>query len=124
MIEKMLGLGLYFHYIGNMEIFEATESLGALAHETRLEIFRYLIRKGPQGEAVGVIGDVFDLPGATLSFHLRNLKQANLIKVQREGRSLIYSPNFDHINATLAFLVEDCCQGNFDASSCAGGQCQ
>ena len=120
----MLGLDLYFHYIGNMEIFEATESLGALAHETRLEIFRYLIRKGPQGEAVGVIGDVFDLPGATLSFHLRNLKQANLIKVQREGRSLIYSPNFDHINATLAFLVEDCCQGNFDASSCAGGQCQ
>ncbi len=120
----MLGLSLYFHYIGNMEIFEATESLGALAHETRLEIFRYLIRKGPQGEAVGVIGDAFDLPGATLSFHLRNLKQANLIQVRREGRSLIYSPNFDHINATLAFLVEDCCQGNFDASSCAGGQCQ
>ena len=107
-----------------MEIYEATELLSALAHETRLEIFRYLIRKGPDGEAVGVIGEEFDLPGATLSFHLRNMKQAGLIRVKREGRSLIYSPNFDHINAMLAFLVEDCCQGNFDASSCAGGQCK
>ena len=107
-----------------MEIFEATEALAALAHETRLEIFRHLIRKGPEGEAVGVLAEAFDLPGATLSFHLRNLKQANLIQVQRVGRSLIYSPNFTHINATLAFLIEDCCQGNFDASSRAGGQCQ
>ncbi len=107
-----------------MEIYEATELLSALAHETRLEIFRYLIRKGPAGEAVGVIGEEFDLPGATLSFHLRNMKQAGLIQVKREGRSLIYSPIFDHINAMLAFLVEDCCQGKFDVSSCAGGQCK
>lgn len=107
-----------------MEIYEATESLAALAHDTRLEIFRFLIRRGPQGAPVGAIGDAFDLPGATLSFHLRNLKQAGLIQVQREGRSLIYSPNFEHINATLAFLVEDCCQGSYDANSCAGGKCE
>lgn len=106
-----------------MEIYEATESLAALANETRLEIFRFLIRRGPQGAPVGAIGEAFDLPGATLSFHLRNLKQAGLIQVQREGRSLIYSPKFDRINATLAFLVEDCCQGSFDANSCAGGEC-
>ena len=107
-----------------MELFEATESLAALAHETRLEIFRYLVRKGPQGEAVGPIAEAFDLPGATLSFHLKNLKQAGLINVLREGRSLIYSPNYDHINGVLAFLVEDCCQGNFDAGSCKVGDCK
>lgn len=126
-MEKKICLPLlfsdYFHYIGNMELYEASEALAALAHETRLEIFRYLVRKGPAGEAVGAIGEAFDLPGATLSFHLRNLKQAGLIQVQREGRSLIYSPNFDNMNALLAFLVEDCCQGSFDADSCAMGAC-
>ena len=101
-----------------MELFEATESLAALAHETRLAIFRYLVQMGPEGEAVGALAERFDLPNATLSFHLRNLKQAQLIQVRREGRSLFYSPNFDHMNAVLAYLVEDCCQGKFKASVC------
>lgn len=107
-----------------MEIYEASEALAALAHETRLEIFRRLVRKGPAGEPVGVMAEEFNLPGATLSFHLRNLKQAGLIQVRREGRSLIYSPNFDYMNALLAFLVKDCCQGNFEASASAGGKCE
>jgi len=94
-----------------MEIYDATESLSALAHETRLEIFRFLIRLGLDGQPVGAIADEFDLPGATLSFHLRILKQARLVEVTRKGRSLIYSPNFQKVNALLTFLMEDCCMG-------------
>lgn len=101
-----------------MELFEATESLAALAHDTRLAIFRHLVQIGPEGEAVGALAERFELPNATLSFHLRNLKQAELIRVRREGRSLFYSPNFDRMNALLTYLVEDCCQGKFKQSSC------
>ncbi len=101
-----------------MEIFEATEALAALAHETRLEIFRYLVRQGLRGQVVGTMAEEFDLPGATLSFHLRNLKQAGLLDVERDGRSLIYSANFQCINHLLSYLVEDCCQGKFKSSSC------
>lgn len=104
-----------------MELSEAIDSLAALAHETRLEIFRYLVRQGPQGQAVGVIGEEFDLPGATLSFHLRNLKQAGLVQVRREGRSLIYSPNFDRMNELMSYLIEDCCMGRYPGAKCGNG---
>lgn len=100
-----------------MEIFEATEALAALAHETRLEIFRYLVRQGPEGQAVGVIAQEFELPGATLSFHLRGLKQAGLVTVTRAGRSLIYSPDFRHMNDLMGYLIEDCCMGQYQAKS-------
>lgn len=101
-----------------MEIFEATEALAALAHETRLEIFRYLVRQGPAGQTVGAIGEEFDLPGATLSFHLKNLKQAGIVSVTREGRSLIYSANFACMNDLMKFLIKDCCMGRLDSNSC------
>jgi ArsR family transcriptional regulator, arsenate/arsenite/antimonite-responsive transcriptional repressor len=55
----------YFQYIGNMEIYEATDALAALAHETRLQIFRYLVKQGPAGKSAGAIAEEFDLPGAT-----------------------------------------------------------
>ncbi|NKB34410.1 MAG: metalloregulator ArsR/SmtB family transcription factor [Pseudomonadales bacterium] len=101
-----------------MEIYEATEALAALAHETRLEIFRYLVRQGPPGQTVGVIGEEFELPGATLSFHLKNLKQAGLVSVTREGRSLIYSADFSCMNDLMSFLIKDCCMGQLDSSNC------
>lgn len=101
-----------------MEIYEATEALAALAHETRLEVFRYLVRQGPAGQTVGAIGEEFDLPGATLSFHLKNLKQAELVSVTREGRSLIYAANFSCMNDLMSFLIEDCCQGRLNSSNC------
>ncbi len=107
-----------------MEIYEASEALAALAHETRLEIFRFLVRQGPEGQAVGVLAEHFGLPNATLSFHLKNLKQAGLISVRRDGRSLFYSPNFLQINAVMSYLVEDCCQGGFEPGSCQQGDCQ
>jgi len=101
-----------------MEIYEASEALAALAHETRLEIFRYLVRQGAAGQVVGALAEEFELPGATLSFHLRNLKQAGLLQVKREGRSLIYSPNFSVINTLMSYLVEDCCQGQIQSTTC------
>ncbi len=94
-----------------MEIYEATEALAALSQASRLEIFRYLVRRGPEGAAVGAIGEAFGLPGATLSFHLSALKNAGLVNVERHGRSLIYSPNFAHMSALMGFLLEDCCGG-------------
>jgi ArsR family transcriptional regulator, arsenate/arsenite/antimonite-responsive transcriptional repressor len=101
-----------------MELYEATEALAALAHETRLEVFRYLVRQGSAGQTVGVIGEEFDLPGATLSFHLKNLKQAELVSVTREGRSLIYSANFSCMNDLMSFLNEDCCMGQLKSGNC------
>jgi DNA-binding transcriptional ArsR family regulator len=94
-----------------MDITTSVNSLAALAHETRLDIYRYLIRKGPDGDVVGNIADHFGLPGATLSFHLKTLKQAELLNVRRKSRSLIYSPNFEQMNALLAYLMDDCCGG-------------
>jgi ArsR family transcriptional regulator, arsenate/arsenite/antimonite-responsive transcriptional repressor len=94
-----------------MELYEAAGALSALAQESRLAIFRYLVQQGPEGAAVGAIGEAVGLTGATLSFHLNALKQAGLISVRRAGRSLIYAPDFGHMNQLLAFLMEDCCGG-------------
>ena len=90
---------------------QAVEALGSLSQESRLRIFRFLVTQGPEGASVGTIAEKFELPGATLSFHLNNLKQAGLIQVQRDGRSLIYSTDFTQMNALLAFLMKDCCGG-------------
>ncbi len=94
-----------------MEIDAAVTAMGALAQESRLSIFRYLVQAGPEGVAAGVIGEEFGLPGATLSFHLNALKQSGLISCRRQGRSLIYVPNFKHMATLLGFLMKDCCGG-------------
>jgi len=102
---------LYFHYSGNMEINTAVEALAALSQETRLQIFRYLVRRGPEGAAAGEIGEEFGLPGATLSHHLNTLRQSGLVQQTRQGRSMIYAPDFARMNALLGFLMDDCCAG-------------
>lgn len=94
-----------------METTEAVTALTALAQETRLEIFRFLVRRSPDGAAAGEIGQQLGLPGATLSHHLNTLRQAGLIRQARDGRSLIYAPDFGHMNAVLGFLMDDCCAG-------------
>ena len=94
-----------------MDISTATQSLAALAQDTRLEIFRFLVQRGPAGVPVGTIAEQFDLPGATLSFHLNALKQAGLLAVRRAGRMLFYSPDFERMGELLAFLMDDCCGG-------------
>lgn len=89
----------------------AVIALSALAQKARLDIFRALVRAGLVGMSAGAIAKALDIPAATLSFHLKELKNAAIVKCRRDGRSLIYSPNFNSINALLGFLTENCCQG-------------
>ena len=87
----------------------AISALAALAQDTRLDIFRTLVEYHPTGLPVGRIRILLQLPGATLSFHLNQLKQAGLINVERQGRSLIYSADTDTIDRLAEFLRENCC---------------
>lgn len=98
-----------------MESFTAAAALSALAHEGRLEIFRRLVQAGPKGLVVGEIASKLDMPGATLSFHLSQLKQAGLVHARRDGRRLIQTADFDRMNALVGYLTEKCCGG----ASCA-----
>lgn len=94
-----------------MEKQNAIAALAALAQETRLDVFRLLVRAGSDGLAVGVIGEELELPSATLSFHLKELTSAGLLSFERVGRSRIYRPSFEAMNELVAFLSENCCQG-------------
>ncbi len=91
------------------------EALGALAHEHRLAVFRLLVQAGPGGRAAGEIAERLALPASSLSFHLAHLNRAGLITQRRDGRSLIYSADFEAMNGLLGFLTENCCGG----ASCA-----
>jgi arsenate reductase len=95
-----------------METSGAIRALGALAQESRLEVFRALAREGPGGLAAGVLAEQLGVPSSTLSFHLEHLVNAGLLRREREGRSLVYSLDVRAVNELLWFLGEDCCQGN------------
>ena len=94
-----------------MEKKNALAALAALAQDTRLEVFRQLVQAGPEGLPAGRIAALIGLPAATLSFHLNQLRQADLITFRREGRSLIYIAEYPRMNALLAYLAENCCAG-------------
>lgn len=94
-----------------METKQAIQALSALAQESRLSIFRLLIGAGPAGLAAGSIGEALDLPPATLSFHLAGLTRAGLAQSRQDGRFVIYSANFESMNALVGYLTENCCQG-------------
>ncbi len=95
-----------------MKTKDILNALSALAQESRLAVFRLLVQAGPQGMAATKIAETLGLAPSSLSFHLKELTHANLIRQTREGRSLIYSANFDTMNRLLAFLTENCCGGN------------
>jgi DNA-binding transcriptional ArsR family regulator len=95
-----------------MEKMGAIAALGALAQDSRLEIFRLLIQAGPEGRPVGHVAERLGLPSPTLSFHLSQLKQAGLVSSRRNGRSLIYTADFEAMGALMAYLTENCCGGN------------
>ncbi len=104
-----------------MEHARAVSSLAALAQGTRLDVFRLLVRAGADGIPAGQIGERLGLPGATLSFHLNQLRHAGLVSFRRESRSLIYVAEYGAMNELLAYLTENCCQG--DPASCGVGIC-
>ena len=87
------------------------KSLAALAHESRLQVFKSLVVAGPQGLTPGALAENIPIPPATLSFHLKELSNAGLITNVREGRNLHYSADFQHMNQLLEYLTENCCQG-------------
>src|ERR1700712_4538957 len=94
-----------------MENTEAVTALGALAQENRLDVFRLLVRAGPDGLPAGAVAPSLGLAPNTLTFHFDRLRQAGLVTVRREGRSMIYSARFDTMNALLGFLTDKCCGG-------------
>src|SRR5580700_3142279 len=97
------------------------EALAALAQETRLDIFRLLVQRGPEGVPAGEIGARLGQPSPTLSFHLNQLRFAGLVISRRESRSIIYSANFNAMNGLLAYLTENCCGGRGDRCAPAAG---
>ncbi|MCD5330577.1 ArsR/SmtB family transcription factor [Chromobacterium piscinae] len=94
-----------------METKNAVTLLAALAQDTRLAIYRLLVQQGPEGLAVGQIGERLAVANATLSFHLKELSHAGLVQARQEGRFIYYSANYEQMNALLGFLTENCCRG-------------
>jgi DNA-binding transcriptional ArsR family regulator len=92
-----------------MKSIDAVTGLAALAQESRLSVFRLLVKRGPEGYTPTQLTEKLNLPAPTLSFHLKELQRAGLIQSRREGRFLFYSPNFPHMNQLLGFLTDNCC---------------
>jgi ArsR family transcriptional regulator, arsenate/arsenite/antimonite-responsive transcriptional repressor len=94
-----------------MEIKTAVTALGALAQETRLSIYRMLVEAGPEGVAAGRIGEALEVPGATLSFHLKELARAGLVSAKQEKQFIYYAADFERMAELMTFLTKNCCQG-------------
>lgn len=94
-----------------MEELHVVRSLAALAQTHRLRVFRQLVVAGPDGMTPGALADSLELPAATLSFHLKALSHAGLLTQERISRNVVYRASFDHMNALLAYLTENCCRG-------------
>lgn len=103
-----------------METDQAITALTALGHATRLAAFRILVEAGPAGRMAGEIGEALGVPGATLSFHLKELVHAGLISGESRGRNICYRANFDVMNSLLAYLTHNCCAGS-GSDACAPG---
>src|SRR5580692_8102087 len=94
---------------------DAVAALAALAQDSRLDVFRLLVEAGPQGLPAGSVAGALKLAPNTLTFHFDRLRDAGLVTVRREGRSMIYAARFETMNGLLAFLTENCCQGAAEA---------
>jgi ArsR family transcriptional regulator, arsenate/arsenite/antimonite-responsive transcriptional repressor len=90
---------------------EALAALAALAQENRLDVFRLLVEAGRAGVPAGSVADALKLAPNALTFHFDRLREAGLITVRREGRSMIYSARYETMNALIAYLTENCCRG-------------
>jgi DNA-binding transcriptional ArsR family regulator len=101
-------------------------ALSALAHETRLAIFRLLVEHAREGLTPGAIAQSLDLAPATLSFHLKELGNAGLLDDRRDGRFIWYRPDVAAMNRLVGYLTENCCRasgGNACATTCAPSAC-
>ncbi|MDJ0654744.1 MAG: metalloregulator ArsR/SmtB family transcription factor [Xanthomonadales bacterium] len=95
-----------------MDKLTAIEALAALANETRLDVFRLLVRQGPGGLPAGEVADRLEVRQNTMSSHLSILSRAGLITRKREGRQILYATDYDGMQQLLLFLMEDCCSAD------------
>ncbi len=100
-----------------MEHLSAVDALSALAHDSRLAIFRVLVPEGPDGLPAGEIGKRLGIAANALSFHLTRLRYAGLVSVRRNGQQMIYAAAYDGMQRLMGFLTENCCQ--LDAGGCS-----
>jgi DNA-binding transcriptional ArsR family regulator len=104
-----------------MKSIDAVKALSALAQESRLAVFRLLVKRGPDGFTPSVIAEKLDIAAPTLSFHLKELQNARLVTVRREGRFLFYSTRFDRMKGLVGFLTDECCS---QADEACDGDCK
>jgi len=97
----------------------AVAALASLAQEHRLALFRLLVQAGSAGMPAGALAEALGIPNSSLSFHLAHLNRAGLIGQRREGRSLIYTADYDAMNSLVGFLTENCCGGEDCAPAAA-----
>jgi DNA-binding transcriptional ArsR family regulator len=97
---------------------QALAALAALSQDHRLGIFRLLVQHGPEELAAGTIAERMDMAGATLSFHLKELARAGLVNARHDGRFRYYSANYAAMNELMAYLTDNCCQGEACAVAC------
>src|SRR6202000_410847 len=95
-----------------MEKTDVVAALAALAQDNRLDIFRLLVRAGPDGMPAGAVAEALDLAPNTLTFHFDRLRTAGLVTVRRDGRSMIYAAQFEAMNGLVSFLTQNCCPGS------------
>ena len=107
-----------------MQETDVIRALAALAQEVRLRVFRALVVAGPAGLTPGDLAAQLEVAPNTLSFHLKELSHAGLISQERQGRNLIYRAAFDTMNALLAYLTENCCEGQACAPADAAASCR
>jgi DNA-binding transcriptional ArsR family regulator len=100
-----------------METTNAVRALAALAQETRLAIFKLLVEAGPTGLAAGEIASTVGVAPTNLSFHLKELAHAGLVRSKQDGRFVFYSAHYAHMNELIGYLTEHCCERD-------GGGCQ
>src|SRR5476651_1555088 len=100
---------------------DAVAGLAALAQDSRLEVFRLLVQAGPDGLPAGEVATKLKLAPNTLTFHFDRLRDAGLVTVRRDGRSMIYAARFETMNALLGYLTENCCKGA--SENCAPAAC-
>ena len=111
-----------FQHNRNMDTTHAVTALGALANSSRLSVFRHLIALGPEGAFPSDVAGTFDLPGATLSFHLKTLLHAGLIEAEPQGRNIRYRANFAQMQDLVDFLTKNCCGGDLSRCVPASGK--